>query len=64
MKPDELDESADPRRHRRTVTRLEIEDADRPKNLGAKIRGLFRRRPKMSRKGEPPPPPDDLPEIP
>ena len=77
MRPDELDETADPRRHRRTSARIEIEDGERLFTLGEKIRRIFRRRPKDNASPPPrfaappasgtpdaPPHPDNLPEIP
>ena len=77
MRPDDLDETTDPIRHRRTLARIEIEDADRPLSLGEKIRRIFRRRPKVvvspppsfaappeSEAAKAVPHPDDLPEIP
>jgi|GEM_PF-2609533 len=69
MKPDELDDAADPGRHRRTTAPLLIEDGERSSGLSSKWRRLFRRRapaaaplPSGARSAEPPP--DDLPENP
>jgi hypothetical protein len=69
VKPDDLDDPADPGRHRQTTAPIRFEDGDRPAQLFARWFRSLRRRPPSPASGPAPSPPsdpspDDLPEVP
>jgi len=44
MLPEDDEGPSDPRRYRRTLSPLEIEDAERPPTLGRRLKNLFRKK--------------------